>query len=259
MSVIETGDGSPTLFNQRYDESYHSTFGAATESRYVFLETSGVQARLETGLSTHVLEIGFGLGLNALLTCDMALTHCAALNYHAFEHDHSICTLAQQVDYSPLLENPSLALELQKQLREQAYVAGSKIVATDTSPTAATTATQATNTLQQAENKQTCASLIQLSPNTTIELHWEDVARAALPAQKFDAIYLDAFSPDNNPECWTPEFFELLRNSLATDGKMSTYCAKGVVRRAMIAAGFTVQKLPGPPGKREIMVASLVS
>ena len=248
MSVIETGDGSPTLFNQRYDESYHSTFGAATESRYVFLETSGVQARLETGLSTHVLEIGFGLGLNALLTCDMASTHGAALNYHAFEHDPSICTLAQQVDYSPLLENPSLALELQKQLREQGHVACSKIVAT-----------QATNTPQQAENKQTCASLIQLSPNTTIELHWEDVARAALPAQQFDAIYLDAFSPDNNPECWTPEFFELLRNSLATDGKMSTYCAKGVVRRAMIAAGFTVQKLPGPPGKREIMVASLVS
>ncbi len=73
---------------------------------------------------------------------------------------------------------------------------------------------------------------------------------------QFDAIYLDAFSPDNNPECWTTEFFLTLFQSLKPFGKLSTYCAKGVVRRSLEAAGFEVTKLPGPPGKREIVVAT---
>jgi tRNA U34 5-methylaminomethyl-2-thiouridine-forming methyltransferase MnmC len=230
LNVIQTADGSPTLFSERYNESFHSTFGAATESRYVFLETSGVSERLSTGQATRILEIGFGLGLNALLSCDAAIASNTPLSYHAFEHDYSVCELGQHVVFSQLLEKPELAGVLQTHLGQ---------------------------VKRPSNGQQNPCTVIEFAPDTTLKLHWGDATTDIPPMDTFDAIYLDAFSPDNNPECWTPGFFERLKPLMSADAKLSTYCAKGSVRRALIACGFLVKKLPGPPGKREIMVASL--
>ena len=233
MNVIQTADGSPTLFSERYNESFHSKFGAATESRYVFLETSGVAQRLGSGQPTRILEIGFGLGLNALLSLDAAIKSNTTLSYHAFEHDYGICELNQRIDFAQLLDRPALAGVLQEELGKvyKQWVSEPELPRSSTS--------------------------IHFTHNAQLNLHWADAARDSLPEGPFNAIYLDAFSPDNNPECWTVEFFDRLRPLMATDAKLSTYCAKGDVRRALIASGFVVKKLPGPPGKREIMVASL--
>ena len=76
--------------------------------------------------------------------------------------------------------------------------------------------------------------------------------------EPFHAIYLDAFSPDTNPECWSPVFFSQLANALTRGGCLSTYSAKGDVRRAMLAAGLQVRKQAGPPGKREMLIAHKV-
>ncbi len=228
MKLISTGDGSPTLFSDKYTESFHSKFGAETESRYVFLQSSGVAARLEAGNATTVLEIGFGLGLNTLLTCDIAAQSATPLEYHSFENDPSICDLVQHVDYSSLLANPELATKMKSQLKD-ADTEGRYLE--DGFP-------------------------LTLAPGQKVMLHWTDAVGCELPATQFDAIYLDAFSPDNNPECWTTEFFLTLFQGLKPSGKLSTYCAKGVVRRSLEAAGFEVTKLPGPPGKREIVVAT---
>lgn len=228
MKVIHTGDGSPTLFSDQYTESFHSTFGAETESRYVFLQSSGVTARLQAGTPTTVLEIGFGLGLNTLLTCDTAARFGTQLEYHSFENDPSIKDLMQEVDYSSLLADPELAAKMKTQL------------------------TDADTQGRYLEN----GLSLGLASNQKVILHWTDAVHSNLPPTQFDAIYLDAFSPDNNPECWTTEFFVKLFHSLRPAGKLSTYCAKGVVRRSLEAAGFEVTKLPGPPGKREIVVAT---
>ena len=236
MNVIQTADGSPTLFSERYNESFHSTFGAATESRYVFLDTSGVSARLLAGKPTRILEIGFGLGLNALLSCDASIASNTPLAYHAFEHDYSICELSQRVDFAQLLAEPALAGLLQSHL--QGVKAPSQ------------------NLSSQAPATPPCTQM-DFTQETALNLHWGDASSDRLPEGLFDAIYLDAFSPDNNPECWTQPFFERLKPLMASHAKLSTYCAKGNVRRALIASGFLVKKLPGPPGKREIMVASL--
>lgn len=227
MKVINTGDGSPTLFSDKYTESFHSTFGAETESRYVFLQSSGVLARLKTGNPTKILEIGFGLGLNTLLTCDTAAQFGTPLEYHSFENDQSIIDHVQRVDYSALLANPVLASRMQSQLKD-----------------ADTEGRYLENGLP-----------LTLAAGQKVILHWTDAVDCELPKTHFDAIYLDAFSPDNNPECWTTDFFRKLFQSLKPTGILSTYCAKGVVRRSLIAVGFGVKKLPGPPGKREILTA----
>jgi len=254
LKVIHTADGSPTLFSERYNESFHSTFGAATESRYVFLETSGVTERLKTGQSTRVLEIGFGLGLNALLSCDLAISTRTPLEYHAFEHDYNICQLNQRIDFAQLLEKPELAETLQAHLRR--VTLPRKALDTELTQLAAHPDPTTSQTPIEIATHTPC-SVVEFCPTTTLNLHWGDVTKNKVPQGKFDAIYLDAFSPENNPECWTLEFFKRLKPLLASHTKLSTYCAKGDVRRALIAAGYRVSKLPGPPGKREIMLASL--
>ena len=73
----------------------------------------------------------------------------------------------------------------------------------------------------------------------------------------YDVIYFDAFAPEKQPEMWSQELFNNLYNVLNTSGILTTYCAKGVIRRMLQAAGFTVERLPGPPGgKREILRAT---
>jgi len=75
----------------------------------------------------------------------------------------------------------------------------------------------------------------------------------------YDAIFLDTFSPDVNPECWTLAFLKQIRPFLAPEGRLATYCVKGSVRRNLQEAGFTVNKYPGPRGKREVLWATLAS
>jgi tRNA U34 5-methylaminomethyl-2-thiouridine-forming methyltransferase MnmC len=102
--------------------------------------------------------------------------------------------------------------------------------------------------------------LIRLSCSRQIRLfiHIKNAAQANLLTDtggQFDAVYLDAFSPACNPECWTREFFVQLREVMTNNGVLSTYCAKGDVRRAMLAAGMKAKKIPGPAGKREMLIA----
>ena len=69
----------------------------------------------------------------------------------------------------------------------------------------------------------------------------------------FDVIYFDAFAPEKQPEMWTQEIFDHLFSLCNKNAIITTYCAKGVVRRMLQSAGFAVERLPGPPGKREIL------
>lgn len=219
---VKTDDGTATLYNDRYGETYHSTFGAHTESNYVFLQSSQVAQRLSLGKSSRVLEIGFGLGLNCLLTVDLALHTSAKLDYVAFEHDLPDAQSFEAMDYGSLLRAPEAVDQLLKAIRN--------------TPDAADIA-------------------VQFSSDVHLSVKKQNASQVVLPAAHYHAIYLDAFSPETNPECWTPAFIATLAQSLTADGLLSTYSAKGAVRRAMLCAGLHVEKRPGPPGKREILVA----
>lgn len=233
--VLVTHDGSRTFHSKRYYQSYHSLNGALTEARHVFLDASGVSQRLQHSKPTSVLEIGFGLGLNALLTCDLATTCAARLDYHSIEHDLIDAQQFRQMDYGSLLTNSRLSdilINWVMRINGQRSIPGAPVSHTR-----------------------------RLAVDIDVTLHLEDATKTQLLSQcphTFNAIYLDAFSPDTNAECWQPDFIAQLSTTLVSDGKLSTYCSKGDVRRAMLAAGLQVKKLPGPPGKREMLVGTKV-
>lgn len=229
-----TQDGSRTRFSNRYQQTYHSHFGAQTESQQVFLGASGTGQRLCSQRPTSVLELGFGLGLNFLLTADMALTHDCPLRYVAFEND--------LIDIDSFLE-----LDYENQLQHAELVESLRPVFCDAEEISRSTHVQPDCQLRLHRSDAT-----QAERSTILESKSNSPASSDL----FDAIYLDAFSPVSNPECWTLALFQRLHSCLKPQGKLTSYSVKGSVRRALSDAGFEVVKLPGPPGKREILQAT---
>ena len=214
-----TADGSRTLYSERYGESFHSDKGALTESKHVFLQGTGVVQRLEHHHPTHLLEVGFGTGLNFFLTADIALKYQTDLFYTALEKDLLSAEDLDSLGYEKYLEQPEL-LE-----RFLAWRRG--------------------GSNQPFEFR-----------GVRLELLLGEASEQTLSENAFHAVYQDAFSPHKNPELWSEAFLGGLRQALTDDGILSTYCVKGAVRRRMQALGFSVEKRSGPPGgKREMLVA----
>ncbi len=246
-----TNDGSHTLHSERYGQTYHSTFGAVTEAQHVFLNAAGVNERLQLGKPTRILEIGFGLGLNALLSLEQACQCKTHLEYHAYEHALVPAAAIEALNYASLVATPTLheqllqAVDQAHQLMSAQNAAGIESLPANPADVG-NTAVMHTHTAK-------------LNEFATLTLHLGDATTQHLNTthnHPFHAIYLDAFSPDANAECWSPEFMRNLASVLDNAGKLSTYSAKGDVRRAMLAAQLCVEKRPGPPGKREFLVAS---
>ena len=282
MQVVATADGSNTLHSERYGETYHSINGAVTEAQHVFLTASGVMDRLARTESTRVLEIGFGLGLNCLLTADAALQAGAALDYHAIEQTLDPLQQLEELSYAACLKNASLASELRNHISAQcvAKLCVAEHSLADHRPVEHRVADHRTADCHRVEHRiadtslvehrlaDSCIAdattgntstpgrlLIELARQVSLTLHIGDATRISLPEGHFDAVYLDAFSPDVNPECWTADFLAQLKTHMAPGAKLTTYSAKGVVRRALLQSGFVVNKLAGPPGKREMLQA----
>ena len=222
MDVRVTGDGSRTLLSKRYGETYHSRHGALTEARHVFLTGSGVARRLAEGRPTTVLEVGFGAGLNTLVTVAEAARWGTALRYVSLEADLLPVDALRELDYRSLLARPELADALVTGLAR--LPAGAR------------------------------AHAIEIG-GARVELLLVNARHAALPVAAH-AVYHDAFSPDANPELWDEAFLGRLYGALAPGGTLVSYTVKGAVRRRLAALGFQTAKAPGPPGgKREMLVA----
>lgn len=220
--IEKTDDGSATLFVPELDEHYHSTKGARTESQHIFIDM-GLKA--STATSPRVLEIGFGTGLNAWLTLKEAESSCREVHYTGLELYPLAWEMVEQLGYIPSSEQQHDA-ELFKQLHTAPW-----------------------------------EKEIQLTPHFTLLKQETDanLLKAETDINKlssFDVIYFDAFAPEKQPEMWSQELFNRLYVLLNNDGILTTYCAKGIIRRMLQAAGFFVERLPGPPGgKREILRA----
>ena len=216
-NLVETEDGSHTLFVPALDEQYHSRHGAVQESRHVFLKMGWENAKLEKE-ALRILEIGLGTGLNALLTAIEAERSGIEVDYVAVE-----AYPIQPEEYT-LMNYPDLVGEEgAAKLFEQIH----------------TTNWGAPQTI---------------SPNFRIQKLHEKIEAFDLH-QGVDLIYFDAFAPEKQPELWTADIFDKMYRLMNVGGVLTTYCAKGVVRRTMQAAGFEVERVPGPPGKREMLIA----
>lgn len=216
LKLVTTKDGSQTILNEQLGSTYHSRHGALTESNHVFLE-QGLKRVMESGKrNITLLEMGFGTGLNALLTWQKAIESDLTINYHGLE-------------LFPVPEKVWSEYALPEELKQNRQLF-EKLHSTDWNQS------------------------IQLDEHFQLTKHQISLLDFDI-ALKFDLIYYDAFEPETQPELWTSEVFEKLFSRLCSGGIMTTYCCKGYVRRNMIAAGFVVEKVPGPPGKREMIVA----
>ncbi len=221
-----TEDGSYTLRSARFGQAYHSRHGAVTESLHVFLG-AGFQHRLNApgALRIRILELGLGTGLNALLTLatwrKLPEARQPQLEYIALEP-------------IPLDGRVLSGLEL----ASDAGVQQSDVDALHARP--------------GAPHHQVAWD--QQGRFTRLSDDWQ--AFAAATDLSFDLIYYDAFAPDSQPELWSEDRFKEAFLLLEAGGALVTYCAKGSVRRALEAAGFITERLPGPPGKREMLRAT---
>lgn len=213
--VITTADGSRTLYLVDLDEQYHSVNGAITESKHVFLK-NGLEF-LSSKSRIRILEIGFGTGLNALLTAQFAIERNIDISYYAIEKYPLDSETLAQLNYDKLIGKDVEVLF------------------------------HAIHTIKWEK-------MVEISPLFRLLKFEADFLSFIFSCNsKVDLIYFDAFGPDKQPEMWSQSVFSRLYELLAPGGAIVTYSAKGEVRRRMAIAGFTVERLPGPPGKREML------
>lgn len=217
-NLILTKDGSHTVAVPDMNVTYHSVHGAIQESMHVFIEAGFKD--LAAGLEqVHIFEMGFGTGLNALLTLIEAQQKALPVSYTAVELFPLEQSELQTLNYCEQLNRPALQ-PVFEQLHSSKW-----------------------------EEKVTIQPGFTLFKTRTDLLHFINLSNP------FHLIYFDAFAPSAQPELWTPAIFQKMYELLLPGGRLVTYCSKGDVRRAMQTAGFRVEKIPGPPGKREIVRA----
>jgi len=214
IKLLSTGDGSFTFYNHELNETYHSVHGAWRESEHVFIR-AGLEwfARLHSPRKIIIGESGFGTGLNALLARQWAEKNRLPVWYETFEK-------------YPL-----------------SYKNWRAYVSTLPSPS---------RKLLTAIHLAPWEQEVRLSPYFVLIKHLADLRRIT-PRYRWHVHFFDAFSPRIQPGLWTEEVLQNMYDNLSPGGVFVTYSAKGSVRRNLEKAGFQTEKLPGPPGKREML------
>jgi tRNA U34 5-methylaminomethyl-2-thiouridine-forming methyltransferase MnmC len=213
--IIQTHDGSTTIHIEEWDECYHSKFGAIQEAQHVFIKNGLI---LFEKKNVSILEIGFGTGLNAFITFLESQKLSQTIDYVGVEAYPISPEEVLLMNYVPALkaENESTIFEKMHQSSwEEQIILRNDFVFTKRNQ------------------------------------FFQDID----DLEKFDLIYFDAFGYRVQPELWSTAIFQKMYAALKPNGILVTYAARGVIKRSMIAVGFTVEKLAGPPGKREMFRA----
>lgn len=216
----KTEDGSHTLFLPHLNETYHSDSGALTESLHVFL-AEGLQ-KLPTQPLVRVLEVGFGTGLNAILTALDAAERKQHIIYHTLEPYPIGKDLATSLELGFVTQNPSIRADLLS---------------------------------LHSHNKN---ESLQVNPFFSFTRIEEGIQTYVAPQAPYDILYYDAFAPRKQPEMWTVEVLEKCRSLLREGGIFITYCANGQFKRNLKALGFVLENPPGIKGRREITRGTLI-
>lgn len=214
IKIIESGDGSHTLFLPHLNETYHSHHGALRESQYVFIE-KGLDEFIGKKKEIAILEVGFGTGLNALLTMMWAVEKKIKVNYHTLEPFPLPKEIYQKLNYLTLL--------------------------------------------QKEEMNDSFFKMHELNEKVTYEFNeWFSFTKYYQKLEDFneplnvDLIYYDAFAPNKQPEVWDLMNIKKTYSLLSPQGMLVSYCASGQFKRNLKEAGYIVETLSGPPGKKEM-------
>ena len=212
-TIITTADGSKTISLEDWNENYHSTHGAVNEAYHVFIDQGlAMMAHREI----NILEVGFGTGLNALITLFEADKRNLKVHYTGVEAFPLSTEEVLQLNYAEDLEVPHL------------------------------------KTAYEAMHNGPWEKETEVHPDFYLTKQRKDFREIA-DQEEYDLIYFDAFGPRVQPELWSVELFHRMFNALRENGILVTYSAKGSVRRALQEVGFLVERLEGPPGKREML------
>jgi tRNA U34 5-methylaminomethyl-2-thiouridine-forming methyltransferase MnmC len=211
--IITTKDGSVTIHLPELNESYHSKNGAIPEAYHVYIK-NGLDHF--NGQPVSVLEVGFGTGLNAFITFLEAAGNSQPVHYTGVEAYPVTPEEVTQLNYAEMLDAKG-----QEHIFSEMHTAG-------------------------------WGTAINLGNNFTLvkrQQRFEEIN----DVEAFDLIYFDAFGYPTQPELWTLEIFQAMYASLKKGGVLVTYACRGIIKRNMTEAGFTTSKLPGPPGKWEML------
>jgi tRNA U34 5-methylaminomethyl-2-thiouridine-forming methyltransferase MnmC len=210
-----TTDGSTTIYLPEWEENYHSKHGAIQEAKHVFIQNG---LALFKNKNVAILEIGFGTGLNAFITFLEAKNFNQTIDYVG-------------VEAYPVPEN---------EIKQMNYV----------------------KELNASENQEFYDKMHSClwEQKTLINEHFSLTKQKKFfndisDIQSYDLIYFDAFGYRVQPELWSTEIFQKMYDALKPDSFLVTYAARGTVKRSMLEVGFRVEKLVGPPGKREMFRA----
>jgi tRNA U34 5-methylaminomethyl-2-thiouridine-forming methyltransferase MnmC len=212
--IITTSDGSHTIYVPELNEHYHSVHGAVQESNFIFIDSGFNESSADP---LNIFEVGFGTGLNALLTVLKSLQGNREVNYTSIEK----YPLEERVVKS--LNHHTFAGEGGKELFDLIH-------------------------------SSSWEKWISITKNFNLRKLKGDLTKQPVSG-KFDLIYFDAFGPDKQPEMWTKDVFASIASVTEKNGILVTYSAKGQVKRNLQYCGFEVTLLPGPPGKRQIIRA----
>ena len=217
-NIVETEDGSHTVWSEKYQVTYHSRYGAVQESQHVFID-AGLRWKAAIQQQISILEVGMGTGLNVFMTHLEAKRRNLTINYTALEAYPIALEKINSFNFVTILKAKEDEAIFQKIHRcdwgkKQKLGTDFRFI----------------KILDKVEN-------------------WSS------PPQ-FDLIYFDAFAPDSQPELWQDDTLQKMYDSLLPDGILVTYCAKGDVKRTLKRVGFSLESIPGPPRKREMTRAS---
>lgn len=212
--IIQTEDGSHSIYNAELKETYHSSNGALTESRHVFLK-NGLEFYADNFSTAGIklFEVGFGTGLNALLAWQWAEEKQIPIIYHSIEQFPLVQDLVKEINYGKILN--------EQEKLERLHAAS-------------------------WNDEQELSSVFKIKK---INKCWPEYKME----ESYSIIFYDAFAPSKQPEMWEMPLLEKCYNALNLPGILTTYCARGQFKRDLIALGFEVETLPGPPGKKEMV------
>lgn len=221
MEFVTTGDGSKTLFNEQIGECYHSKHGAVQESKHVFIHTG-----LDYYIQQHqlrkvaILEVGFGTGLNFTQTLAYIADKQVEIDYVGIEGFPLPLEVIQEIGYEDFVSEEDW----------KNYISHYKDALTGT-----------------------------MQINTQTQLHIDHTLLMNFNSNKiFDIVYFDAFAAVHQPEMWSDEALAHVAKFIKPGGVFVTYAITGNLKRSMKALGFTIEKAPGAPGKREMLRATKI-
>lgn len=213
MKVVKTKDNSYTLYSEEYGEHYHSLNGAETESEHIFVNL-GLKTVDKKKIS--ILEIGYGTGLNAILSYNECVKSQQEVYYHGIDRHPIDKSTFNNLQYSEKYNIDSES--------EEFFFANWN------------------NSVKISDNFELFKE--------EIDFNFFE------PKVKYDIIYFDAFSPDTHPDMWSYENLEKIIKALDTNGVFVTYCSQGVLKRNLRDLGMFVKRFAGPPGKRHVVRAT---